>query len=506
MNQRRGIVILAMALGLLMGSLDNTIVSASINNVIKDLGGFDLVSWVFTAYVLASTSTMLIFGKMSDLFGRKLLYLLGLGFFILGSALCGTAGSMEQLIVYRTIQGIGAGSLFPISFTIIYSLFPKREDAAKLTGIFAGIFGLSSVAGPQIGTWLSAINWRLCFYVNIPFGLLSFLLILFFLKETRSDRKPAIDYLGTVLLVITTISLMLGLEWAGKKYDWTSWQILGLFATALVFGTLFILVERKAAEPVLPLPMFKNRLVSMISLVSLCQGAIMFSVITYLPIFAVGVLGFKNSNTILTPMMFSVMIGASSSGFLQRFVPVRAFMIFTSIFAILASYLLSTVPFDASTWYMIGLMVMMGAGALGPMFSVAQNAVAQNVEPKYLGIVSSVIGFWRNIGGILGTAITATIVNNQLKETIQNAIANQQLPPQGVKFANPELLMRAGKQIPEPIFHFLRDALGTAIHYGFYMAIGFGVISLLASLIANERKPETSDQGESNQPAPSTNA
>jgi EmrB/QacA subfamily drug resistance transporter len=303
-KQSTGLIILSMALGLLMSSLDNTIVSASITKVIEDINGFDKVAWVFTAYMLAATSTMLVFGKMSDLFGRKRFYLIGISLFLIGSALCGVAATMNQLIWFRVIQGIGSGAIFPISFTIIYTIFADPKQAAKLSGVMGAIFGLSSVAGPQLGTWISEnIGWRWCFYVNLPIGIASFLVLLFALKESRSDKKPKIDYVGTVLLIVSIVSILLGLEFGGKTYAWDSWQIIGLFVIGVVGTLAFIAVERKAEEPVLPLKIFRSRMVTGTSIICFCQGVIMFSAISYLPLYSVIVLKHVNSNGILTPMM-----------------------------------------------------------------------------------------------------------------------------------------------------------------------------------------------------------
>jgi EmrB/QacA subfamily drug resistance transporter len=471
-KEKTGLIILAMALGLLMASLDNTITSSAISHIIKDIGGFDKVSWVFTAYMLASTSTMLVFGKMSDLFGRKLFYLIGISIFLIGSALCGTATDITQLIIFRAIQGVGSGALFPISFTIIFTIFNDPKQAAKMSGVFAGIFGLSSVAGPQIGTFLSEFwGWRWCFYVNLPIGILSFLVLLYALKESRSDLRPKIDYLGTAFLVICTVSLMLALEWGGKDFAWSSWQIISLFATSLIVGILFILVELRAAEPVLPLSLFKNRMVVGISLACLCQGAIMFSSIAYLPIFSTAVLGQANSNGLLTPMMFSLMVGAVGFGFLQSFLSYRTLMASSMAAGVVVSYLLSTVSHDASKWYMMGLMVILGLGAIGPLMSVAQNAMAASVDRKYIGISSSIVGFWRSIGGVLGASIMATVVNNNPAEKIST-------------LANPELLVRASGSVPKNILDFVRDSLGTAINHGFILCIVFAVAGILAAVVA----------------------
>ncbi|MEW9700810.1 MFS transporter [Paenibacillus sp. SI8] len=485
-NKRAGFIILAMALGLLMSALDNTITSAAISHIIGDINGFDKISWVFTAYMLASTSTMLVFGKLSDMFGRKLFYLIGIFIFLVGSALCGTAQDITQLIVYRAIQGIGSGAIFPISFTIIFTIFADPKQAAKLSGVFAAIFGLSSVAGPQIGTFLAENwGWRWCFYVNLPLGLLSFLVLLIALKESRSDRRPKIDYLGTLLLIITTVSLMLALEWGGKEFPWASWQIIGLLAVAVVVGILFVAVERKAQEPMLPLPLFKNRMVVGMVLACLCQGAIMFSAIAYLPIFSTAVLGQANSNGLLTPMMFSLMVGAVTSGFFLRFFSFRAVIAFSMAAGIVVGYLLSIVSHDASKWYMILLMVILGVGAIGPLMGVAQNAVALSVDRKYIGVSSSIVGFWRNIGGVLGASIMATIVNNNYQSLIKAGAEAHHMPlDQLATLANPEQLIRAGATLPQETMSLIRDSLGTAINHGFILSIVFGAVGLIAAIIA----------------------
>lgn len=479
-----------MALGLLMSSLDNTIVSASINKVLADFDGFDKMSWVFTAYMLAATSTMLIFGKMSDLFGRKRFYLIGIAMFLIGSALCGTAQSIDQLIWFRVVQGIGSGALMPISFSIIYSIFNDPKDAAKMSGVFGAIFGLSSVAGPQLGTWISEQwGWRWCFYVNLPIGIASFIVLLFALKESRADKKPHIDYAGTVLLVICTVSLMLGLEWGGKEYAWTSWQELSLFAVALVSGVLFVLVELKSKEPVLPLHLFKNRMVAGTSILCFCQGAIMFSAVTYLPIFSVGVLQQANSNSLLTPMMASLIVGAIGFGFLQTKFAFRTLMVFTMAMGIIVSVLLATVGHDVSNGYIIFIMILLGFGAIGPLMSVAQNAVAMNVDPRYMGISSSIVGFWRSIGGVLGASIMATIVNNDSNRAITEGAAQHHIPANQIDtMANPELLMRASGHIPAEIRDFVRDAVGTAINHGFILSICVAALGLVTAMFVGKSR------------------
>ncbi|MFB6467868.1 DHA2 family efflux MFS transporter permease subunit [Cytobacillus sp. Hz8] len=499
-NKRMSFVILAMALGLFMSSLDNTIVSASINQVIKDIDGFEKMSWIFTAYMLASTSTMLVFGKMSDQFGRKLFYLIGISLFLIGSALCGTANTIDQLIIYRTIQGIGSGAIFPISFTIIYSMSSNPKQAAKMSGVFAGIFGISSVLGPQIGTWISEsswLGWRWCFYVNVPIGLLSFITLLFALKESKAEQKPKVDYLGTILLIISTVLLLLALEWGGKDYAWSSIQIISIFIGSAIAIILFLLVEKSAKEPILPLGIFKNRMVLGTSIVVFCQGAIMFSAITYLPILSVAVMGNENSNSVLTPMMFPIMIGAIIGGFLCTKIKFRTIMTISMAVGIIEAYMLGTITHETAKWIVTLVMILMGLIVLGPLMSVSQNAMAQSVEMKYIGIASSVVGFWRNIGGVMGAAITATIVNNDLKEKLLDFAANAHMPSnQMAKIAKPELLMQNNVQISPQLLNYMRSALESALHHGFIIALIACILGLVVSIFVGGTHYKFPAQGE----------
>ncbi|MBB6674234.1 DHA2 family efflux MFS transporter permease subunit [Cohnella nanjingensis] len=483
-SQKTGLIILSMALGLLMASLDNTIVSACINKVIADVGGFDRITWVFTAYMLASTSTMLIFGKLSDLFGRKRFYLIGIGLFLIGSALCGMATSIDQLIWFRVIQGIGSGSVFPISFSIIFTLFNDPKQAAKLSGVMGAVFGLSSVAGPQLGTLISEhLDWRWCFYVNLPIGLASFLVLLFSLKESRSDRKPKIDYLGAVLLIVSTVSLMLALELGGKNYAWGSWQIVLLFVLAAAGTAAFLFVESRASEPMLPLSIFRNRVVLGTSILCFCQGVIMFSAITYLPIYAVAVLERSNSNGILTPMMASLICGAILSGFLIAKFKFRTIMTLNMVLGVAASLLLMKMTPATPFWQVVCIMVLLGLGVIGPLMSMAQNAVAMSVDKRYIGISSSVVGFWRNIGGIMGASVMAVLVNGYLKDSAVEAGRKFGIPQDQLgTLANPENVIRGADKLQPDLLAFLREAIGTAVNHGFVLSLCVTAAGVIVAL------------------------
>ncbi|WP_127532710.1 MDR family MFS transporter [Paenibacillus kobensis] len=495
-----GLIVLSMALGLLMASLDNTIVSASVNRVIADIGGFEQISWVFTAYMLASTSTMLIFGKLSDLFGRKRFYLIGIALFLIGSALCGMAQTIEQLIWFRVIQGIGSGSVFPISFSIIFTLFGDPKQAAKMSGVMGAVFGLSSVAGPQLGTLLSEhFSWRWCFYVNLPIGIASMLVLIFALRESKAERKPKIDYLGALLLIVSTVSILLGLELGGKDYAWSSAPIIGLFVLGGIGAAVFLRVESRAEEPMLPLTIFRSRQVLATSLLCFCQGFIMFSAITYLPLYATSVLGKANSNGVLTPMMASLIAGAILAGFLSAKFRFRTIMFVNMTLGVAASILLMNLSPDMPYWQVIGIMILLGLGVVGPLMSIAQNAVALAVEQKYIGISSSVVGFWRNIGGVMGASIMAVLVNSRLKDASHEAISKFNIQgDQAATLANPETVLRGASQMPADLLAFMRDSIGNAINHGFVlslivMAAGM-LIALTVGSARNELKPAQQEE------------
>jgi EmrB/QacA subfamily drug resistance transporter len=493
------LVILSMALGLLMASLDNTIVSASVNSIIGNIGGFDKISWVFTAYMLATTSTMLIFGKLSDLFGRKRFYLIGIGLFLLGSALCGMAQNIEQLIAFRVIQGIGSGSIFPISFSIIFTLFADPKQAAKLSGVMGAVFGLSSVAGPQLGTLISEhFSWRWCFYVNVPIGIASTLVLIFSLRESKAARKPKIDYVGALLLIVTTVSILLALELGGKNYAWGSWQIIGLFILGAIGAFAFLRVEAKAEEPMLPLSIFKHRLVLGTSLLCFCQGFIMFSAITYLPLYATSVLGKANSNGLLTPMMASLVGGAIATGFLASKFKIRTLMFANMALGVVAAILLMNLSPDMAYWQVICIMILLGLGVVGPLMSLSQSAVRMAVETKYIGISSSLVGFWRNIGGVMGASLMAVLVNASLKDSSTAAIAKFNIPAdKAATLANPETVIRGASQMPADLLAYMKSAIGASITNGFLLSlIVMAAGALIALTVGNARlqaKPDPKD-------------
>jgi len=288
------------------------------------------------------------------------------------------------------------------------------------------------------------------------------------------------------------------MEWGGKDYAWSSWQVLGLFALGLVGLIAFIQVEKRAEEPVLPLGIFRNRVVLGTSIISFCQGVMMFGAITYLPIFSVAVLNHANTNSVLTPMMASMICGTIVSGMLMMKFKYRTLMTISMLFGVATSILLITLSRQIGDFEMILIMILLGFGAIGPMMSIGQNAMASSVDPRYMGVSSSIVGFWRNIGGVMGASVMAVIVNHQLKGIIEQGAAQNHIPAGQIdKLANPELLMHATDKIPAAIISFLRDSMGSAINQGFILSLCVAVIGVVVALnVGNSKFQAPNRKGE----------
>lgn len=481
-------VVAGLLLGILMGAMDNTIVSASMPTIVGELGGLDKFIWVTSAYLVATMASMPIFGKLSDMYGRKRFFILGLFIFLVGSALCGTAQSITQLSVYRAIQGIGGGSLMPIAFTIIFDIFPP-EKRGKMTGLFGAVFGLSSVVGPLLGAYITdQINWRWIFYINLPLGIISLFFIVLFYKENLNLKRIKIDWVGAIALVGAVVSLMFALEFGGNEYAWDSAVILSLFAIFAVLFVLFIMVERRVADPIISLDLFKNRLFAATQSVAFFYGSAFIITTVLIPIFVQSVYGgtATNSGIILIPMMVGSVVGSQIAGQSVRKFSYRSIMLVSVCLFSIGMLLLSTIDANTARSSLTIFMVITGLG-VGFSFSLLSMATQHKIEPQKRGIATSTNQFFRTLGMTIGVTIFGTVQNHLFTNKLKDSF--DQMEGFAGKLDTQALLSASERsKIPPEILGKILDAMASSISFTFVwilIPIGLGFLAIL--LMGKER-------------------
>jgi EmrB/QacA subfamily drug resistance transporter len=461
-------VLTALLLTLLLEALDQTIVGTALPKITAYLQGLDRYTWVVTAYLLASTTMIPIIGKLSDQFGRKWLIVVGVVIFLTGSALSGAAQTMNELIAFRALQGLGAGTGIALVFTVVGDIFPPAERA-KWQGIFASVYGFSSVVGPTVGGWLTdhgpllgnlvtnATRWRWVFYLNIPIGIVALIVLLVYLPSNLSTRSNIykgwaairrIDFLGALLASSATICLLLGLTWGGDQiYAWSSVQVIGILIASVVLYAAFVIGERFAAEPILPLDLFRNQVFAADSLLSLASGMVLLSLVIYLPFYLQGVLGESatNSGEVITPLTVSLTIGSAVAGFvIARIGRYHLITFIGSIILTIGVFLMTSMSATTPLLDATIFMIIAGVG-LGMFFSVTTLAVQNALPRRRMGVGTGAMRYLSALGQTLGVAIAGTVVNNTIATELATrlpASVSKQLTPAGLKFAtNTEVLV-----------------------------------------------------------------
>ncbi|WP_067491667.1 MFS transporter [Actinomadura hibisca] len=478
MPQGRNLAVIlgALMLAMLLAALDQTIVSTALPTIVSDLGGLNHLSWVVTAYLLASTASTPLWGKLGDQYGRKRLFQLSIVIFLVGSALCGLSGDMLQLIVFRAIQGLGGGGLMVLVVAIVGDVVPPRQRG-RYQGLFGAVFGVSSVCGPLLGGWfVDNLSWHWVFYINLPVGLLALVAVALVLHTPSERHKHKIDYAGILLIVGWSVALVLMTTWGGNQYAWGSPQIIGLGALALVLIAAWIYVEKRAAEPVMPLHLFKDSVFSLSSAIGFVIGFAMFGAMTFLPLYMQVVHGVTPtmSGVHLLPMMVGMLVASIGSGqLISHTGKYKLYPVVGTPITALALFLLSQMDENTSTLSMSLRFALLGFG-LGLVMQVLVIAVQNQVPYKDLGAATSGVTFFRQIGGSFGVAVFGSVFANRLSANMEELLRKGELPagfnPEAVQ-GNPNLIDRFPPQVRGDFLHAYSSAIDTVFLWAVPVAL-----------------------------------
>ncbi|WP_203989737.1 MDR family MFS transporter [Virgisporangium aurantiacum] len=481
-------VLPGLMLAMLLAMLDNMIVSTAMPRIVGDLHGLSHLSWVVTAYVLGTTVSTPIWGKIGDLYGRKNIFLTSIVIFLIGSALSGAAQTMGELIGFRALQGLGAGGLMVGVMAIIGDLVPPRERG-QYQGFMAATMAAATVAGPLVGGYITDhLSWRWAFYINLPLGGLALVMLALQLKLPTRRTEHRIDWLGSGLLAGGITGLVLITTWGGTEYAWGSWQILTLAALAVVLLGAFALVERRAAEPVLSLELFKNRNFTLSTVIVFLLGFSMFGAINFLPLYQQTVQGASatNSGLLLLPMMAGMLVTSLVAGqLITRTGRYKAFPVIGGVLVFAGMALLATVDIDTSRLRTSLFMVALGAG-MGLLMQTTMLIAQNSVDQRNLGVASSTTTFFRSIGGSFGVSLFGAVFNRALENDLTKHLgsaASDVASGAGVAGLTPEKLATMPSEVVSALLHGIADSTAAVFLCAAVIAV---VVPVAAAFIRHE--------------------
>jgi EmrB/QacA subfamily drug resistance transporter len=485
---KKPLVLATVMLAMFMGAIEATIVSTAMPAIVGDLGGFSLYSWVFSAYLLMNAVTVLIYGKLSDLFGRKPILTFGIIVFLIGSILCGFAETMTMLIIFRFIQGIGAGAVMPIATTIVGDIYTK-EERAKIQGYLSSVWGISAIMGPAIGGILvQYMSWRYVFWINVPLGILAIIGLWTFLHEKIEKRKHEIDYKGAILLTLAITSLMVVLVEGGGSWSWNSSQVYGLLLVSAATFYLFILQERKATEPMMPFSIWKEKSIFIANITSLTTGVMLIGISSFLPAFVQGVMekspivaGFT-----LTTMSIGWPIAATISGKLLLKIGYRATSLIGGGFLVLGSIVFYFLNPEAGPVMAAFGSFLIGAG-MGFTTTSFIVSIQSTVSWQQRGIATASNMFMRNLGNTIGAALLGGILNNQLSSYLHKQ--NQMIEGNvSIETTNVLLNVTERDKLPRDVLEVLQEGLTQSLHSVYFVVFIFAIVSFfLITLLPKNR-------------------
>lgn len=482
-RRQTNVIFAAITLGLLLAALDATIVSTALPTIVADLGSAGHMSWVVTAYLLAETVATVLTGKFGDMFGRKTIFQLSAVIFVGGSIVCGVAQDMIMLIVARAVQGIGAGGLMVTAMALIADVIPLRERG-RYQGALGAVFGITTVVGPTLGgLFTDHLTWRWVFYINVPLAIVMLAVTAVAVPKARATVHPIIDYVGIALVSVGASGMILALSWAGNEYPWSSPVIIGLFAVSIVLLAAFVLVERRATEPMLPMRLFRNSVFTVCSILSFIVGFALLGVMTFLPTYLQFVDGVSAtaSGLRLLPLVVGLFITSLLSGALiSRTGRYRVFPIVGCAIMAVGLWLMSTMGPQTGFWVESAYMFTLGLG-IGLSMQVLTIAVQNTVRYADLGTATSGVTFFRTLGSAFGTAVFGSLFTNQLTPALKSAMAQLPgVPP--VAAQNPEALQRLPAELRAPIEAAYADSIG----YVFRWVVPVALLGFVVALFLKE--------------------
>jgi len=496
------LILIGIMASLLLSSMDSTVVSTSMKKIIESIGGMSKYSWPFTMYVLCSTLAIIVCGGIADLYGHKPLIISGISIFLIGSMLCGMSQTIIQLISFRGIQGIGGGIIVSCVFTIVADLFEPAERG-KYTGIVTSMYGLSSILGPLTGGFVTDhFGWRWVFYMNIPLGLIALAILIYAMPSFRAKEiNTKLDFAGIGSVFLALVPMLLSLSMGGNEFAWTSVPCIGMFLFSFLMLIVFIVVEKKAVNPIMSLAFFHDRNITASFLIAFFSQILMFSAIMYLPYFIQGIIGSTatTSGLVTVPMMLALLVSSNIFGNLvSKFKKAKLFSALSFTVMAFGAYFLSTLNMNSTNSQAVCFMLILGFG-VGMSMPIA-NVTAQNAAPRQqIGSVTSAVMFFRNMGGTIGSAIMGAIMSSSLKNgfknlnmqhlpaTVQHLLVNPQI------ISNTENIKNIRSHVPNPYINYFdkvylqaKLVLANSIHDVFFFTIFVAFVGFLCTFILRD--------------------
>jgi len=482
----------AMMLATLLAALDQTVVATALPQIVTDLHGFDQLSWVVSAFLVAATVTVPLYGKLSDLYGRRRMFVVSITIFLLGSALCGAAQTMGQLIAFRALQGVGAGGLLPLAQAAIADLFSPRERG-RYQGYIGSMWATAAVAGPLLGgTLTDAASWRWIFFINLPLGALALVVVLRTMHAPAQVTQHRVDYAGAAVLSVAIGCLLLACTWGGTTYPWGSAEVIGTGLGGLVLLVAFVAIERRVREPLLPLGLFRLSIFTVSALGGLVVGAVLFAVSIYVPVFSQGVQGISatSSGVILIPFSLGWVVAATLTGqLISRTGRYQPFPIVGGVFILVGLVCLALLGQDWPAASVSGILVVTGFG-MGMTFQPYVIATQNAVDPANLGIATATIQFFRSMGGSIAVAALGTLLANRLATELAG-----RLGAAAASRGDTDRLLGSGGGgavgVPSRVAAGIQSSLADALHVVFLATVPLGVAALVLAFALKERPLRT---------------